>query len=121
MRHQCSILSAQQSDGSVTVSRQVLGQEDVWQHFTTVLDNLLVVCNVVHVGSWEQLQAFLADFAARRPGKSVMASCDSTPAPCVAWCLLRLLACPLFVTILACLRLLACSRAMVLLDSCPSL
>lgn len=45
-------------------------REDVWRHFTTVLENLLVVCNVVLVGSWEQLQAFLIEFAARRPGMS---------------------------------------------------
>ena len=50
------------------VWRQVLGQEDVWRHFTTVLENMLVVCNIVHVGSWEQLQAFLINFAARQPG-----------------------------------------------------
>ena len=72
------------------VWRQVLGQEDVWRHFTTVLENLLVVCNIVHVGGWEQLQAFLSEFAARRPGKAVSASCDSTPAPWVVWCLARL-------------------------------
>ena len=48
-------------------------REDVWRHFTMVLENLLVVCNVVHVGSWEQLQAFLIAFAAKRPGKSALA------------------------------------------------
>ena len=58
---------------------QALAREDVWRHFATVLDNLLVVCNVVHVSSWEQLQAFLTDFAARRPGKSVLAFCGFIP------------------------------------------
>jgi len=74
------------------VWRQVLGQEDVWRQFATVLDNLLVVCNVVHVGSWEQLQAFLNDFAARRPGKPVSVFCGFLfCASCVAWSLAHLL------------------------------
>jgi hypothetical protein len=51
------------------LAAQVLAREDVWRHFAPVLDNLLAVCSVTDVASWQQLQAFLTAFAARRPGE----------------------------------------------------
>ena len=73
---------------TVTPKAQVLAREDVLRHFTTVLDNLLAVCGVAHVGSWQQLQAFLLSFAARRPGDLALLTAHSSPLPC-GWTCLR--------------------------------
>lgn len=47
---------------------QALSQKEVWKHYTDMLANLLVVCDITVVHSWEELQAFLAAFSAVQPG-----------------------------------------------------
>ena len=57
----------------VCVWAQALSQDQLWKHYTEMLGNLLVVCDITAVSSWEELQAFLAAFSAVQPGK-----CPST-------------------------------------------
>ncbi len=47
---------------------QVLSNQEAWAHYSKLLKDLLVVCQLTGIQQWPQLQEFLHSFAKRNPG-----------------------------------------------------